>query len=84
MQGKTGKALKKELVIESPQQFKYAPVVEEEQDGAGPQGKVSALNVSSSQSDQRCFSSLLKWEKSEWNNLINRIDLFFSQLFVLQ
>ncbi len=60
MQGKTGKALKKELVIESPQQFKYAPVVEEEQDGAGPQGKVSALNVSSCQSDQRCFSSLLK------------------------
>uniref|UniRef100_A0A673HXR1 Dedicator of cytokinesis protein 9-like n=1 Tax=Sinocyclocheilus rhinocerous TaxID=307959 RepID=A0A673HXR1_9TELE len=39
MQGKTGKAPKKELVIESPQQFKYVPVVEEEQDGAGPQGK---------------------------------------------
>uniref|UniRef100_A0A673HWM1 Dedicator of cytokinesis protein 9-like n=1 Tax=Sinocyclocheilus rhinocerous TaxID=307959 RepID=A0A673HWM1_9TELE len=30
MQGKTGKAPKKELVIESPQQFKYVPVVEEE------------------------------------------------------
>lgn len=42
MQGKTGKA-KKEMVIESPQQFKYVPVVEEEQDGAGAQGKVSAL-----------------------------------------
>ncbi|KAL1268290.1 hypothetical protein QQF64_033653, partial [Cirrhinus molitorella] len=40
MQGKTGKAPKKELVIESPQQFKYVPVVEEEQDNAGPQGKV--------------------------------------------
>ncbi|XP_052461583.1 dedicator of cytokinesis protein 9 isoform X4 [Carassius gibelio] len=41
MQGKTGKVPKKELVIESPQQFKYVPpVVEEEQDGAGPQGKV--------------------------------------------
>ncbi|XP_042586626.1 dedicator of cytokinesis protein 9-like isoform X2 [Cyprinus carpio] len=40
MQGKTGKAPKKELVIESPQQFKYVPVVEEEQDGAGPRGKV--------------------------------------------
>ncbi|KAI2660393.1 Dedicator of cytokinesis protein 9 [Labeo rohita] len=39
MQGKTGKA-KKEMVIESPQQFKYVPVVEEEQDGAGAQGKV--------------------------------------------
>lgn len=43
MQGRTGKAPKKELVIESPQQFKYVPVLEEEQDGSGPQGKVSAL-----------------------------------------
>lgn len=43
MQGKTGKVSKKELVIESPQQFKYVPVLEEEQDGAGPQRKVSAL-----------------------------------------
>lgn len=60
MQGKMGKATKKELVIESPQQFKYVPVVEEEQDGAGPQGKVSALNVSSCQSDQRCFPSPFK------------------------
>lgn len=41
MQGRTGKALKKELVIESPQQFKYVPVPEDEQDDSSPQRKVS-------------------------------------------
>ncbi|XP_077077559.1 dedicator of cytokinesis protein 9 isoform X8 [Siphateles boraxobius] len=40
MQGRTGKALKKELVIESPQQFKYVPVPEDEQDDSSPQRKV--------------------------------------------
>jgi len=41
MQGRTGKALKKELVIESPQQFKYVPVPEDQQDDCSPQRKVS-------------------------------------------
>ncbi|XP_039546684.1 dedicator of cytokinesis protein 9 isoform X4 [Pimephales promelas] len=40
MQGRTGKALKKELVIESPQQFKYVPVPEDQQDDCSPQRKV--------------------------------------------
>lgn len=37
MQGRTGKSSRKELVIESPQQFKYVPVQEEEEDSGGPQ-----------------------------------------------
>lgn len=37
MQGRTSKSSRKELVIESPQQFKYAPVREEEEGSGGPQ-----------------------------------------------
>ncbi|KAA0716136.1 Dedicator of cytokinesis protein 9 [Triplophysa tibetana] len=43
MQGRTGKSSRKELVIESPQQFKYAPVREEEEGSGGPQVKPRVL-----------------------------------------
>ncbi|XP_056610167.1 dedicator of cytokinesis protein 9 isoform X2 [Triplophysa dalaica] len=43
MQGRTSKSSRKELVIESPQQFKYAPVQEEEEGSGGPQVKPRVL-----------------------------------------